>query len=438
MNKSVILIYLMTYGGAASSLLRPYVGLLVYVSFALLRPEQLWFYSLPAGSNFSRIVAIGLLIGWAIQGFGTWRFGRARLVVQLLIGYWLWVALGTVLADTENAYGLLDGLTKTVLPMVVGITLIDTREKVFGLLWTIVLSAGYFAYEANQCFYGGMVNIQDDGFGGLGNGGLSVTMLSVALVGFWLGMVSTPWWQKTLAWGSAALAAHTVLFSFSRGAMLGLLAGAITAFFLIPKKPTHYAIFGLAVAVTLGLAGKSVRDRFATTFADKEERDESAQSRLDLWQDCLDAIKKRPLLGVGPGGFGRIAVEYGWPKGKEAHCLWLQTAAEMGIPGALLLLAFYLSGIERLWSIRKAAAFANNALVRELSPATIPAIVGFIVAAQFVTCSGIEAPWYIALAGMATLRVAFLEHEAAAAVGHSGNHEADEAELPPVECGTSA
>src|SRR5205809_6210210 len=103
------------------------------------------------------------------------------------------------------------------------------------------------------------------------------------------------------------------MLSMSRGGMLGLIVMGVASFFLIPKRPTHYLMFGLAVLLCLRLAGTEVRTRFNTSFAHEGERDASAQSRLDLWDNCWDAMLKRPLLGIGPDHFPLIAAEYGWP-----------------------------------------------------------------------------------------------------------------------------
>src|SRR5438874_1206307 len=99
--KALVFTYLLSYGGAAASLVSPFVGFLVYVCFAILRPTDLWMYTIPPG-NYSRIVAIGLLVGWAAHGFGSWQFGRARGIVVALIGFWLWVGVGTVLATDKD------------------------------------------------------------------------------------------------------------------------------------------------------------------------------------------------------------------------------------------------------------------------------------------------------------------------------------------------
>ena len=65
--KAFIVVVLLAYGGAAVSLLRPFYGLLIYIFFAIVRPEFPLFWSLPErGGNFSRIVALGMLAGWVM------------------------------------------------------------------------------------------------------------------------------------------------------------------------------------------------------------------------------------------------------------------------------------------------------------------------------------------------------------------------------------
>src|SRR5437868_11824217 len=87
--KGLIATYLLTYGGAFVSLFYPFIGLLIYICFAIIKPEAMWFWSVTPG-NYSRIVALALLAGWTIQGFGSWRFGKAAPSVWGLVGFLLW------------------------------------------------------------------------------------------------------------------------------------------------------------------------------------------------------------------------------------------------------------------------------------------------------------------------------------------------------------
>src|SRR5438477_911550 len=99
--KGLLFTYILTYGGAAVSLFDPFVGLLIYVCFAIVKPEMMWYWSVPEG-NYSRIVAVGLLIGWALHRFGRWQFGRATLVVAALVGLLVWNCISTLQAVNQD------------------------------------------------------------------------------------------------------------------------------------------------------------------------------------------------------------------------------------------------------------------------------------------------------------------------------------------------
>jgi O-antigen ligase len=157
------------------------------------------------------------------------------------------------------------------------------------------------------------------------------------------------------------------------------------------------------VAVSLRLAGPSVWERFNTSFAEEGQRDDSAESRLDLWAGCIKMMSKEPLLGVGPHNFPLYAEEFGYNRGKEAHSLWLQLGAEIGIPGLALLLAFYLVA---MWRLRHLAKQLDPLApdVADSCRMVIAALLGFMVSAQFVTLTGLEIPYYVCLIGAGYLK----------------------------------
>jgi hypothetical protein len=204
---------------------------------------------------------------------------------------------------------------------------------------------------------------------------------------------------------SVLLMVHTVLFAFSRGGMLALVLMGLVAFLLVPKRPVHLLMYAAVVLACFRLAGAEVQQRFQSSFADSAELDESADSRKRLWTDCRDVVSKNPVLGVGPRHWPIIAPAYGWPAGKEAHSLWVQTAAELGIPGVAFLGLFYLTCVVRLWPVARGRVPVSDPALRDLARAVIAALCGFSVAAQFVTVLGLEASYYIALVGAGTLRL---------------------------------
>jgi O-antigen ligase len=237
---------------------------------------------------------------------------------------------------------------------------------------------------------------------------MSVAMVSASGLAFFLGLNAQRWGVRVLILGSTLLMVHIVLFSFSRGAMLGLIATALVGFWLMSKRPVHYLTLALAVTLSIRLAGSEVRQEFMTVFAEKEERDFSAQSRLDLWSNAWDSILKRPILGVGPDHFPLIAKEYGWPAGKEVHNLWFQLGAELGLPGLLLLLSFYSLCIARLWSLLSKSESVADPWLCDAARMVIVSLLGFSVAAFFVSLEGLEVPYYIVLIGAGVLKLSSL------------------------------
>jgi O-antigen ligase len=401
--KGLVFTYLLTAGGAVTGLFSPFVGLLVYICFAIIRPEAMWAWSVPKG-NYSRIVALGLLFGWAINGFGRWNLGRGTAIVVALLGYWLWTTISVVqAADPVKAWAFVIFLAKVVLPFLVGITTIDSLQKLRLLAWVIVGSLGYLALELNLAFISGFNRVWLDGFGGLDNNGVAIEMVTGIGLAFFLGLGAPTLWRKGLAFFAAALMAHVIMFSFSRGGMLALCITGLVAFLMIPKRAEHYLAFALAIVLGVVMAGKEVRERFWSTFASAEQREASAQSRVVLWGQAIDATLREPLLGWGPDQWGDLSLQYGWAKPREVHSLWLQTSAEIGIPGLLFLLAFYGITVVRLWPLARGKAPVEDPWVRDAARMVIAAMTGFGISAQFVSLKELEVPFYVTLIGAGLL-----------------------------------
>jgi probable O-glycosylation ligase (exosortase A-associated) len=404
--KGLLFVYLLTYGGAAVALFRPFYGVLIYICFACLRPESLWWWSVGPG-NYSRTVALATLVGWAVVGFGNWRpGGAAQRILYLVLAYWSWIILSAIFASNQQvAWDYVVLHSKILLPVIIGLTLIHSVAQLRQIAWVIVGCLGYLAFEGNLDYFRGGQQIRVYGFGGMDNNSFCIAMVAGTGVAFFLGLSEQVWWRKLVAFAAAALMVHVPMFAESRGGMLGLVAAGATTFLILPKKPTYVAAWILGLVVALRLAGPGVVERFATAFADAEERDSSAQSRLDLWADCWDVMTKHPVTGVGPDHWPLIAEQYGWLPGKEAHSIWFNAGAELGFPGVGLLIAFYAVTIRSCWKLARSAPVADPWL-REAGRMVVVGLAAFLVSGSFVALDALEPPYYIALLGAGALSVA--------------------------------
>ncbi len=394
----LIFTYALAYGGAIVALFRPYSGLLVYVIFAILTPEKLWHWSVPAG-NYSRIIAIALLVGWGIHGFGSWQLGKATPVITCLVSFFAWLTISALLAPNRVvAFAAVESMFKIVVPVFVGITLIDSRAKVEQLVWVIVLSLGYLGYGQNMTYLrlGGAVH--RDNFVAH-----QFTIGATAALGLLL--YARAFWQKGVFAICFVLTAHVPFIHQSRGAMLGLVSSAVVAFLFLRKRPSHFALFGLALLVGIAMAGKEVQERFSTTFASGEERDGSAQSRIDLWKNLSNEIGKNPFFGIGPDHWPLIAHTYGWPPGKEGHNVWIQMTAEIGLIGGWLFLGQYLLCIALLGRIALGRRKEPPRWGEGFAVIIIASLAGYIVEQVFGSFETMEVPYYLNLVGAGVLKL---------------------------------
>ena len=398
--KGLLLTYLLGYGGAVVGLFQPVIALFIYVLFSIIRPQLIFGW---AGNlqGMSLYVGIALLIGWGLRGFGNWRLGRATTVVTLLIAYFIWYCLSAAAAaDQGLAWMLTLQRAKVVLPFLVGVTMLDSPLLVRRFLWLFVLAHGYLGFEMNLNYLQGYNKAADGLLGD--NNSFAISMVTAVGPAIFLGLAAERWWQKALAFGSAALILHTVLLTYSRGGMLSLLITGVVVLIVMPKRTVNLVALAVAVAIAVRFTGPELEARFKTTFAAPEHRDFSEKSRLELWQDCLTVMARHPVLGVGPGHFPKVAWEFGWSAGKEAHTTWLQAGAETGVPSLVFLFSFYL--LAALWGLR-AARRHPNAETGMFGMCVFSGLTGYMIAAQFVSIEGLEVPYYLALVAAACMKL---------------------------------
>ena len=401
--KGLLFTYTLAYGGTFVSLFNPFWGLLAYICFAIIRPESLWHWSVPAG-NYSRIVAIGLLAGWIAKGCGDWNFGSARPIAFALLGYWACIVASAIFAANQQvAWDYVILHSKILLPVLVGLTLVDSEKRLRAVAWVIVGSLGFLAFEGNLDHFLGGYRVRFDGMGGMDNNSFCIAMVLGTGVAFFLGLAEKNLWLKWVAFAAAGLMAHVPMFGNSRGGMLALCVLGAVSFILIPKRPAHVAALALGFVIALRLAGPAVWERFETIFSAPEDRDDSAQSRLDLWADGWDVMKTYPMTGAGPDHWPLLAHTYGWPPGKEIHSLWVNAGAELGFLGLTFLSGMYLI---TLWKSGRFALSRHGDGDWTLHTARMTAagLAAFMVAASFVSLDALEPPYHLLILGGGALR----------------------------------
>ncbi len=165
-------------------------------------------------------------------------------------------------------------------------------------------------------------------------------------LGYWLWLKKS---SKVWAFWGLALMFISILLSFSRGAYLGLIAGAVFFAVVFLKRS---GVLGKA-AITLGtililvliFSPTSISSRLSSSFNLKEG---SNVERIKNWMQAIDVIRDYPLGGVGLGNYSReVAPTAPERSSIYAHNLFLDIAAETGILNAVVFLFLILVSIWR-------------------------------------------------------------------------------------------
>jgi probable O-glycosylation ligase (exosortase A-associated) len=407
--KGYVFTYLLVGVGVFGAFRSPLIALAVYVALAIIRPHFMWGF---AGnmSGLSQWVGIALIAGWVLRGAGSWQFGRGRILVAALLAFAVWATISatmTTLAPTV-AWDWTISMWKFVVPFLVGATTIRSPEWVRRMFWVIVISQGYVAYEMNFAYvFDGVNRVRELGYGGMDNNSFGIALVTTLGPTIALLISARAWWAKGIAAVAGLSMLHTILLTFSRGAMIGLIAVAIFAIIILPKRPSYLAVVLIGALVAFRFTGPELMDRFSSAFVEQENLDTSAASRLILWQNCLTVAIANPIFGLGPYQWPYIASSFGWTPLKSAHSVWVQTMAELGFPGVAWLALFFVMSFVRMWPLarsmardpdsRERAAFATGVML---------SAVGFAVSGQFVTLVGLEVPYYIVMVGVGMLAIA--------------------------------
>jgi O-antigen ligase len=248
--------------------------------------------------------------------------------------------------------------------------------------------------------------------GTLGHAGYFATFLLTAV--FWalaLARIEGNRLWRLLASGTAALGSFAVILSGTRGAMLGLLAGAaIGGLWRRPRLNGRVLAAALFVAFAFGAfyfspSGERLRARTRWYVEDA-----AGGGRLLLWRDSFRMFAAGPWTsGAGletysaefPRFLSReLARAYPNRYYESPHNIFVDALTAQGLPGLLLLIAWVLAAAAAAWRLRRsefaagawlAAAFVAALCSNQFLAFTLPtALCFYLSAALLVTLHASE------------------------------------------------
>ena len=375
MSQKGIIFIVLFFICIACALRMPQFGLYGYIGDYIMGSGSQW-WAAPfrkMGFRFSLMLAmvsaIGIVLNWSKISEGH-RLLESQEILMLIFLALVYISMllgestgAIMLGESDVArYTIHDHPSEKMLKITIFCIMltqvITDRAKIGGLMWVLVVGALILGFEAWNLPRSALQDGRLEGIGGPDFqdanrfGGFMAGILFVIGAQF----MRTGWVGRVICFIAGGFTANAIILARSRGAVLGMVAGMFVSVLFAPKKYRWLIIVGMGLggAGLLYLSDPQLLERVCTVTADSDERDASAQSRLDIWAGGVKMIADHPLLGVGPGNFYQNIGKYQplHPL-RDAHNTFIRCGGELGGTGLLVYFALLLNATQyHRWCIR--------------------------------------------------------------------------------------
>jgi probable O-glycosylation ligase (exosortase A-associated) len=404
-------------------LMRPWVGILAWHWIGLMNPHRLTWgiaYNMP----FAMLVGGATLLGAIVaKDRRPIPWTRELILMAILLVYFT-VTTFFAWAPTY-AWPELEKVAKIIFMTLVTTMFIYGKARIRVLMLVVVGSIGFYGFKGGiwSIMRGGAEKVlgpENSFLEGNTFIGLALNMVIPLLVA--LARDESRRWLRQLLYLTAALSVVASIFTYSRGAWLGLAVIIPLMLFQLKRKPRIVVAAGLVLGIVFASAflPEKVFHR-ADTIANYQE-DESANQRLMSWTVHWNIARDRPFLGAGfelEMADGARYLSYGSEKylksftdaNKEAaaaHSIYFQILGQHGFVAFFLYLWLLASVLLTLFRLR--ATCRNNpdtAWISTYAGGLFIGLLGYLVSGAFLSSAYFDLAWlYFALAAILSQEVA--------------------------------
>ncbi len=396
---------------------KPVWSIALYMMIYFFFPYYWWWgYSLRIrGVRWSLLVGLVCIVVYLINRYGRPRINTGPIEVlflkENLINFLLgaivinYIFVHIVLAGGSDVSITLFGLgVKFILLFILMRAAIKSVDDFMLVLLCFIVGLGYLGYQ-----------VQMNGVGALVQGRLEriplpsaetsnflasmLVCLMPCLGAFFFFTKNTLY--KLICLFFYPFIANLLFLCGSRSAFLGIIGAGLYLAVSARKKEWKILLVAIVLSISAAFAllgDVRIIDRFMTTFAAEEDRDQSAAGRLDLWQAGMKVLVDHPLGSGGDGFKGLHSLAY-FGKYKAVHNGHLAYAINWGVQGSFL---FYSLCLIIFFSCRSSSKYILNrkGLYQEsfFGKAMMAGFVGFLIDGIFSNTLDDEwAIWMLAL-----------------------------------------
>ena len=234
-----------------------------------------------------------------------------------------------------------DMYSKVIMIYVLALNVTSSPRRVERFTWVLVLSVSYIALLTVINYVRGVDVIMHGARvrGAVGGvmqnpNDLALNMVSFLPLAAFVVMRPGSFGRRAVAAGCVLLMVATTVATDSRGGFLGFAAMMLVlGTFAVRRRPGFVVAGVLAALCMLPIVPQHYWVRLASITNEKLDQTGSEQARRELMKESFQAFLQNPLTGVGAGQFVNWAPDEREQAAHEAHDVFLQVAADLGIVG---------------------------------------------------------------------------------------------------------
>lgn len=394
------------YGSIPFCFKKPWIGVLVFLFISLANPHR-FSWSFAVHAQVAMLVAVPTILGFLVTREKD-PFPRERESILLLLFWGLTMVTSHFAIYANSAWSYWQQFSKILLMAFLTTALFIDRKKLKYYFLTIGVSLGLLGAKGGlfSLMTGGRYNVRGPEGTFIENEGDFALALNMALpLLHYLAREEKNVWIKT---GLRVLFVFTliaVVFTYSRGAFLGLSA-VLILIFLRSKQKFLAVVAAVLIFFATSYIPPAWYEEMSTMIT--YEEDGSAMGRIDAWKFAINLARDRPLTGGGFEAFkpAMFDIYYeGSSRYHDAHSNWFEVLGEQGFTGLVLYVSILFSCLWSLQKIRRRALETESgSWMRSYAEMIQVSLVAYMVGGSFVGRAYFDL-FYQMVAGVIVLKV---------------------------------
>jgi len=372
---------------------------LYYGMLSVFALQHQWFWSMRVVGYLTVIKILGLVVmAWALlYGLGRGRLSALANSTGALFLLILLIALRShilrFLNDDPTSSAAFNSYLSMLGLMIATMLLVDSRSKVrWALLacWVGVALGGLYVIREFQLYHGLYESFRPGWV--VGNPNYYAASVAVCLpMGLALLQLEKRPLLRLLVLGCFGVTGIAFLLTGSRGGLVAVGAFGLFAFLRMRRWRKKIVAFGIVLFFLLLLYPQSPLYRMLSPGrADRS----STEYRKELVASGLEMILSHPIAGVGLGSFkSETAEELKGGVALTAHNMYIEVAAELGLPALALFLLLIYGSWRNLRQVLLHPCLDSE--LGQLSLALQGSLLAFMVAALFITAEYQRYFWFV-------------------------------------------